>query len=157
MFIFGWNHQTRKNFGPTFKYKCSHCHNEEYWYLTRIITWFTLFFIPVIPYSVKYFLSCSICSYGLVLDQKQLDEMKPLAEINQELIDGKINQDEYQTKMALLSNKAPEQIEVNTNNQKLLKTSKNQEKISFCGKCGNKLTKSSKFCPSCGAKINLSI
>jgi len=55
MIIFGWGHQTIKNIGPTFKNHCSHCNNEDYWTLTKYTTWFTLFFIPVIPYSIKYF------------------------------------------------------------------------------------------------------
>jgi len=67
------------------------------------MTWFTLFFIPVFPYSIKYFLSCPICKYGLVLDQKQINEIKPLAEANQLLIDGKITKEEYQDKLNQLS------------------------------------------------------
>ena len=56
MIIFGWNFQTIKQIGFVFKKVCEHCNNEEYWVLTRTITWFTLFFIPVIPYSFKFFL-----------------------------------------------------------------------------------------------------
>src|SRR3990167_6580332 len=98
MIIFGWGHQTIKNFGPTFKNHCSHCNNEEYWTLTRHTTWFTLFFIPIIPYSVKYFLSCPICQYGITLDNKQVEQIKPIAEANQLLIDGKITEVEYKNK-----------------------------------------------------------
>jgi tetratricopeptide (TPR) repeat protein len=99
MIIFGWGRQTIKQIGVTFKKLCSHCQNEDYWILTRYMTWFTLFFIPVFPYSIKYFLSCPICKYGLTLDQKQIDQFKPLAEINQLLIDGKITNDEYQMRL----------------------------------------------------------
>ena len=72
-FIFGWGRQLKKKFGPVFKKMCSHCHNEDYWIFLRISTWFTLFFIPVIPYSWKYFLACPICEYGVYLKPAQFN------------------------------------------------------------------------------------
>jgi len=45
--IFGWGRQSIKSIGVVFKNLCSHCHNEEYWIMTRIVTWFTLFFIAL--------------------------------------------------------------------------------------------------------------
>lgn len=154
MIIFGWGRQTIKQIGVTFKNLCSHCHNEDYWILTRIMTWFTLFFIPVFPYSIKYFLSCPICKYGLVLDQKQINEIKPLAEANQLLIDGKITKEEYQAKLNQLS--AGERKEIaaaHMEPEKEVISENTQSKSQFCGSCGNKLEDESKFCSKCGAKI----
>ncbi len=151
MIIFGWGHQTTKNFGPTFKNHCSHCNNEEYWVLTRIMTWFTLFFIPVFPYSIKYFLSCPICQYGLTLDSKQIEQIKPIAEANQLLIDGKITEAEYKTQINQLGSGASVHVEGEATEQKVLSGGK--EDISFCSECGTKITKEIKFCGNCGVKV----
>ena len=152
MIIFGWGHQTTKNFGPTFKNHCSHCNNEEYWILNRIMTWFTLFFIPVFPYSIKYFLSCPICQYGLTLDSKQIEQIKPIAEANQLLIDGKITEAEYKVQMSQLDSGSPTLIEAKTIEPKAL--SGGNENISFCSECGTEVTKEIKFCGNCCVKVS---
>ena len=151
MIIFGWGHQTTKNFGPTFKNHCSHCNNEEYWVLTRFMTWFTLFFIPVFPYSIKYFLSCPICQYGLTLDGEQIEKIKPIAEANQLLIDWKITEAEYKMKINQLGNDAVQQVEAQPVEQKVLVSG--NEEFGFCAECGTKLTKEIKFCGNCGTKV----
>ena len=110
-FIFGWGRQTVKEIGSVSRNSCGHCHNEEYWKLTRIMTWLTLFFIPVIPYSIEYFFSCPICQYGLTLNGEQIKEMKPLAETNQLLMTGKITREEYAMRLNQLNNGNPAQIE----------------------------------------------
>ncbi|MDO9580295.1 MAG: zinc-ribbon domain-containing protein [Bacteroidales bacterium] len=156
MVIFGWGRQTIKQIGVVFKNLCSHCNNEDYWILTLRITWFTIFFIPILPYSIKYFLSCPICKYGLVLDQKQIDQIKPLAEINQLLIDGKITNEEYQVRLNQLSESSKPEIEVTQKLEPvegLVTTKIEQIETLYCGKCGIKLNESSKFCSKCGTKI----
>lgn len=152
MIIFGWGHQTIKQIGIAFKQLCGHCHNEDYWILTRIMTWFTLFFIPIFPYSIKYFLSCPVCKYGLNLDDKQVDEIKPLAEINQSLVDGEITKEEYQLRIQKLNSGSIEpapaeikEIEIST---------AEEEKMSYCGNCGKNINKDVKFCGGCGTKVN---
>lgn len=157
MIIFGWGKQTIKQIGITFKNLCNHCHNEEYWILTRITTWFTLFFIPVIPYSIKYFLSCPVCQYGLTLDSTQTEQIKPLAEVNQLLVDGKITEAEYQSRMQQLRGGATEQIEAKAVEPENLEAPKalagGDEKLTYCAQCGTQITKEIKFCGSCGTKI----
>ena len=154
MIIFGWGHQTTKNFGPTFKNRCGHCNNDEYFVLNRIMTWFTLFFIPVIPYSTKYFLSCPICQYGLALNDEQIGKIKPVAEANQALINGEITEQEYQSRINQLpadrdsGTKPTEQLVAG---EKLTETM--ESKTSFCSKCGDGLESDSKFCSKCGTKI----
>jgi hypothetical protein len=152
MIIFGWGRQTIKQIGVVFKKLCGHCNNEEYWILTRTITWFTLFFIPIIPYSVKYFLSCPVCKYGFDLNSKQVDEIKPLAEINQLLVDGKITEAEYHSRINLLNGDSPSepaQIEVLEN--KVLP--EGNVALSYCGSCGTSITKELKFCGNCGTQV----
>ena len=151
MIIFGWGHQTTKNFGPTFKNHCSHCNNEDYWTLTKYTTWFTLFFIPVIPYSIKYFLSCPVCQYGITLDSNQLEQIKPIAEANQLLIDGKITEIEYKAKVEQLGN-GSSSVEGEVIEQKPI--SDKSETNKFCSGCGTVITEDTKFCGNCGSKIS---
>lgn len=150
MIIFGWGHQTTKIFGPTFKNYCNHCNNEEYWVLARFMTWFTLFFIPVFPYSIKYFLSCPICQCGLTLDGEQIKKIKPIAEANQLLIDGEITEAEYKMKINQLENGDIKQIEEQQEEQKTINKNKESD---FCVECGAKLNNKMKFCGNCGAKV----
>lgn len=37
------------------------CHNQSRWEYRRYITWFTLFFIPVILYNFLYIKACPVC------------------------------------------------------------------------------------------------
>lgn len=155
MIIFGWGHKMIKNFGPTFRHLCTHCNNEEYWVLTRVMTWFTLFFIPIFPYEIKYFLTCPICQYGSELKRDQIDSIKPLAEANQLLIDGKITKEEYESKINLLNSgdksghvsSEPRDVE-----HEVLESNQN---LAFCSECGKEVTKEIKFCGSCGAQTAL--
>lgn len=95
MIIFGrWRRITR-NVWPTHKMKCSHCNNEDYFYLKVVTTWFTLFFIPIFPYERYHFLYCPTCEYWLKLDSDQVNALKPLAKLNQRLMDWQITQAEY--------------------------------------------------------------
>lgn len=151
MIFFGWGHQTTKNYGPTFKNRCSHCNNEEYWILNRLITWFTLYFIPVIPYEYKYFLSCPICQYGLVLNKEQINQMRPLAEANQLLIDGNISQVEYQSRLGLTDGNTHEDTEQQAPQEN--DPGSRDAKLQYCVDCGQTVVSEIKFCGNCGNKI----
>jgi hypothetical protein len=152
MILFGWGHTMTRVFGPTFNYLCNHCHNEEYWILSRITTWFTLFFIPVFPYTVKYFLACPICQYGVELNSEQIEKIRPLAEINQLLLEGEITQEEYQTKVASLNGeKFPQKSTVAVEEVQALPTSTND--LKYCSECGKEVVREIKFCGNCGAHV----
>ena len=47
-----------KQFG---NYQCMQCNNIGPWNLVRVTTWFTLFFIPIFPFSFKYYVECPVC------------------------------------------------------------------------------------------------
>lgn len=64
MIIYGWNRQTRRIVGTVGTTNCSHCNMTSDFHLVQRRTWFTLFYIPVIPYSSKYFVLCSRCEWG---------------------------------------------------------------------------------------------
>ena len=76
MLIFGWGRRTIKNYGPLEENYCDHCKNLAHWELRKYTTWFTLFFIPVIPYSTKKFLICPICGSALELDSQTFNNLK---------------------------------------------------------------------------------
>jgi hypothetical protein len=152
MIIFGWGFQTIKNFGPAFRRLCDHCHNEDYWILTRIMTWFTLFFIPIFPYEVKHHLACPVCKYGFVLNGDQVSKIKPIAEANQLFIDGKITKEEYQVKLGEPTGSSEpeaisEAVEVGTLPEGT------QVALSYCASCGGKVTEELRFCGSCGTAV----
>ena len=97
MIIFGWGRRTNTNFGPTVPLKCAHCNNNSYWQLHRTRTWFTLFFVPVIPYENKHYLICEICSRGVILPGANVDKAKELAGHTARFINKEMTQEEYNT------------------------------------------------------------
>lgn len=100
MFIlFGWGKQTLKKHGPVFKSRCDRCNNEELWQLYTRRTWFTLFFIPVIPYSTEHLVVCPICSFGAVITEAKFKELKAIAESNMEPLNKKLDEDENKNKI----------------------------------------------------------
>ncbi len=71
--LFGWGHISRKVLCSFLgKTQCSHCGNTVEFYAVRFRKWFTLFFIPVIPYNDAYWILCPICSYGKELAKTEL-------------------------------------------------------------------------------------
>jgi len=77
MFIlFGFGKQTTKNHGKVEQKYCYHCHNESAWDLMSIRTWFTLFFIPVIPYKSEHIVKCPICNRYEALSSEELNTYK---------------------------------------------------------------------------------
>ncbi len=43
---------------------CSMCGNTEYHRVSRIRQWFTLYWIPLFPFSTKYFKHCPRCGFN---------------------------------------------------------------------------------------------
>lgn len=101
--IFGWGKQTVKNHGPVSIYHCNHCNNDKTWTLYSRKTWFTLFFIPVIPYKTEHLMLCPICNQGVELDNEKFNKLKAIAECNMDLINKKITQEEHTEMMRGLS------------------------------------------------------
>lgn len=80
MIIFGWGYRTAKNFGPVRKVQCSNCNNEASWHLQKLTTWFTLFFIPVIPYKTDHLLVCPVCRCCLELKKEEFEQLRELVQ-----------------------------------------------------------------------------
>lgn len=65
MFVIWGNRTFRKIVAQTpVKYTCGNCNNVHPFVVMKISKWFTLFFIPIFPYDVKYFEMCPVCNRG---------------------------------------------------------------------------------------------
>lgn len=95
MIIFGWGHVTKKLYGPTMAIRCPTCNNDTWLQLYRYRKWFTLFFIPVIPYSSAHFLSCSVCSQGVELSDEQVERAQQLNALTIGLFNEEISKEDY--------------------------------------------------------------
>jgi len=93
--IFGWNHPTKKNFGPTLPVQCPRCHNNTFMHLQQIKLWATLFFIPIIPYESKYYLSCEICGCGRELSGDEIEYAKWLNEATTAFLNRSLSEEQY--------------------------------------------------------------
>lgn len=76
MIIFGWGRVTKKFIGEVFQRTCQYCNTTSTWQLCIVRTWFTLFFIPVIPYKTTYCVACPNCGSYVKLTQEQFEKMK---------------------------------------------------------------------------------
>ena len=73
--IWGWGKKTIKKYGQDIEqYACGNCGNAIFYELFKVRTWFTLFFIPMIPYSTKYLYLCPICQKGYELQKEAFNE-----------------------------------------------------------------------------------
>ena len=70
MLIFGIGKRTFKSYGQTEENMCSHCRNQVPFQLMKATTWFTLYFLPVIPYRREYHLMCPICHSSKVMEKE---------------------------------------------------------------------------------------
>ena len=80
MIIFGFGRRTTRRFGPYEGGACRSCGKSAYSELLKVTTWFTLFFIPVIPYRFEFLLACPVCGYAVKIskvDFEKLTEGRP--------------------------------------------------------------------------------
>jgi zinc-ribbon family len=71
MIIFGWGGGKPKDLGPALPNKCARCGREEFARYFTVTKWFSLFFIPLIPYSTKHFLVCPTCTNARELTTRE--------------------------------------------------------------------------------------
>lgn len=151
LIFFGWGHTKVKNIGPTFKHRCVNCNNEEYWNLSKISTWFTLFFIPVFPYEFKYFFFCPVCERGVFLKKEEFQKLEPFAALNTELVEGKITEEQFLHRLNML-NSAPQPVQ-RDEPLEITAPAVQHTQQSFCTQCGHQLIEDVNFCKQCGAPV----
>lgn len=104
MIVFGWGHQEIKEYGLVEMGLCPRCNNEELWQLKKISVWFTLFWCPVFPYEMDYWIICPVCSHGLKISKEESKKLIPLAQVNRAYIDGLITEDYYNFAITAIDN-----------------------------------------------------
>lgn len=57
---------------------CEECKYSTHWAYLRCRTWFTLYYIPLIPYSSKKVFCCPECGYGIKVNQYNEHRIMPL-------------------------------------------------------------------------------
>ena len=73
--IWGIGHRTTKIAGIMTESLCGRCNNRTARKLIKLTSWFTIFFIPVIPYSRQYLLVCPICGQAQQLTKAEFDSL----------------------------------------------------------------------------------
>jgi hypothetical protein len=58
---------------------CGACRTPAAHHVRRMRRWFTLFFIPVIPYKTVYFTTCTYCGVDLKLTQEEATRLEQAA------------------------------------------------------------------------------
>lgn len=86
MLIFGWGHKTIKKYGMIGKSKCNICKLVTNWQLVKVTTWFTLFFIPIIPVNVKRMIICTNCNGGHIVDKQTFEKLFNIIKSNNDNI-----------------------------------------------------------------------
>lgn len=98
IFIFGID-RIVKEIGPIEEKLCPHCSNRKHWLLQKSSRVFSLFFIPLIPFSTKYSIYCPICNYGSEINGDELQQKQSLAHLNKEALNGNISEKDYEEKL----------------------------------------------------------
>ncbi|WP_019928695.1 zinc-ribbon domain-containing protein [Nocardia sp. BMG111209] len=78
MLIWGWRRSVTQLAMITLV--CGNCHNPAAHTLRKVVTWFTLFFIPLIPLSTKHTLQCTFCGAPSDVPKDRVPEMLALAQ-----------------------------------------------------------------------------
>ncbi len=79
MFVVYGRKAFRKDLGYTHKvYHCPNCNNNKQYLVMRNRKFFTLYWIPLIPYSSKYYVTCPVCGAGYEVKKADaLGSMQP--------------------------------------------------------------------------------
>ena len=97
--VFGWGRRTHTDHGPALPITCPKCNNQTYWRYKHYRTWFTLFFIPVIPYESDHYLLCDVCQQGVVLRNGAEERAKVLAGYTDLYLKQQMPLEEYQARL----------------------------------------------------------
>ena len=73
--IWGMGHRTTKIAGIAAESLCGRCNNMTARRVIKLTSWFTLFFIPIIPYRRQYLLVCPICGQARPLTKAEFDSL----------------------------------------------------------------------------------
>ncbi len=78
MILFGFRGK-RKRLGTVFT-ECPQCHRACSQVVARTQRWFTLFFIPIFPFSTTFLTVCSMCSGATKIDRARAEHLSKMGE-----------------------------------------------------------------------------
>lgn len=75
--IIGFGKVTSKDLGETgLEQPCIWCSTRVVYHLVLVRTWFTYFFIPVLPYRKAYRVMCPACGNGIAISGEEVKAAK---------------------------------------------------------------------------------
>ena len=95
MIIFGIRGGKRQDHGPAMPVVCPNCNNQTFYRYAISRKWFRLYFIPLIPYSIKHLLFCPVCTRAFQLDRSQIPAVKALVQQTAAWNRSAISEDQY--------------------------------------------------------------
>ncbi len=102
MLIFGYRAGKRKDLGEALAMRCPRCNNTTFYRYMSVTSWFSLFFIPVIPLKRRDYLVCPVCTRALQLRKDQRELASNLVGLTARYRAGTIAQADYQSQMGAL-------------------------------------------------------
>lgn len=75
--LIGFGKKTCKDLGETGpEQQCVWCSTRVFYHLILTRTWFTYFFIPIVPYRSEYHVECPACQSGVRLADDEVKAAK---------------------------------------------------------------------------------
>jgi len=74
--IFGIGNPGSETYDTRINKHCSNCNNNAKWKVTKTTSYFSLFFINVVPMNSKYYHHCPICNYGFNISRDEFERLK---------------------------------------------------------------------------------
>ncbi len=175
MIIFGFGGGRPKDRGAVVPMRCPNCGNENYFRHLSSTRWFSLFFIPLIPYSTKHFLLCPVCTQGRPLSREQAARAQEMTEWTGRFRAGSVSAEEYRERAAAFLSYlrpidvggAPPAVEAPTGGTPeptgmvpppppppgdAPTPASSSAPLAACADCGCPLPTNAHFCPNCGAR-----
>lgn len=87
---------TSKDYGETALIQCPNCRNLTYFRLVFSKKWIEYFWIKLIAYQRRYYLSCGICSRGSEIRGRQVEAAKRLNKATLALLDNSLVVEQYE-------------------------------------------------------------
>jgi hypothetical protein len=98
--LFGWGKTTVKDHGECIAATCPRCHNSVVLHHIYLTVWFTLFFLPVIPYKRRRMLVCPICNWSREVPKTAVALTDEMNSITEQWRSGSITDTEYEQRVA---------------------------------------------------------
>jgi len=98
--LFGWGKTTVRDHGDCIAASCPRCHNSIVLRHVLLTVWFTLFFIPLIPYKRRRMLVCPICNWSREVPKEAIVLTDEMTAITAQWRAGTLPADDYERRVA---------------------------------------------------------